>query len=218
MRETRSTFGLSQHQIDVNMDINDEYNEFLDIATAASAQYAKVMDLAKTLQAALAAKQVELDQQASRYRQDVAYHKACAERARGKLQATSARLNKYKSETEALRQHNKHLSKDLKAATAKLEHVKHLCCDICMDSLKNVVTGCGHGYCSDCLSTWLRQRSNDDNNDEDNSDMDSLTEQMESNCPICRKVINANQDVWPIFVENEGGTSSEVVYVDSDND
>lgn len=215
MAEARSTCDLSQYLTNVNKDVDNEYNGLRDIATAMKDRYAKVTDLAKTLQAELVAKQIELDQQSPRYRRDVAYHKVCAERACSKLQATCARLSWYKNKTEELRQRNKHLSKDLKAATAKLECARHICCDICMDSLKDVVTRCGHGYCSECLATWLKRPSDEGNGDD--SDMDLLAEQMESNCPTCRRIINAKQDVWPIFIEH-GGTSSEVVYVEDSDD
>lgn len=40
---------------------------------------------------------------------------------------------------------------------------------------------------------------------------DSVTEQMESNRPICRGIITSNQDVWSIFVEN-GRITSKAVY------
>jgi len=117
MPETRSTFDASQCLEDVDGDIANEYNTILDAAVAARDKYAKLMTLAQKLKRALVSKQAEFNQHAGHYQHDVAYHRACAETARDTLRVVSARLRRYKRETESLRRRNKHLSEDLRAAT-----------------------------------------------------------------------------------------------------
>ncbi|ETN42301.1 uncharacterized protein HMPREF1541_04242 [Cyphellophora europaea CBS 101466] len=204
MPETRSTFDASQCLEDVDGDIANEYNTILDAAVAARDKYAKLMTLAQKLKRALVSKQAEFNQHAGHYQHDVAYHRACAETARDTLRVVR-RLSRSAAVTNIYPR-----------ICERPQKTKHLCCNICMDNLKNVVTRCGHGYCTGCLATWLRPTNNDDAAS-DESDMESLAEQVEAPCPTCRRILNAEEDVWPIFMQN-GGSIPEVVCVDSDDD
>ena len=148
------------------------------------------------------------------HQRELAYSKESANIARDKLRTQSGILRKYRGENETLRRRNKQLAENLRAVRRKVEQIKHLQCDICMDSFKNVVTRCGHGYCNLCLTTWLRP--SDDDNDRD-SDLDVMNAPLERCCPMCWKTVKAEGDIWPIYLESDG-SRWEVVCVESDSE
>ena len=166
------------------------------------------------MKSALVAKQAKLDQITGWHERELVYSEESADIARDKLRAQSRKLRKYKGENESLRRRNRQLAEDLRAVRRKEEQIKHLQCDICMESFKNVVTRCGDGYCTSCLTTWLRPGDDDDGGDSD-SDSDIMNAPSERCCPMCRKHVKVEDDVWPIYLESDG-TGLEVVCVDSD--
>jgi hypothetical protein len=95
----------------------------------------------------------------------------------------------------------------------KLEKVSHLQCDICFDSFKNVVTGCGHGFCNECLNLWPPK---DDN----------TPGAPEKTCPQCRQIIKEG-DVRKLYLEpgsipsavpEDDDKATEVLSVTSDSE
>ena len=214
MPETRSTFDATQYLDDTDCDIVNEYNSVIDALGAARDKYSKLMTRALKMKSALVAKQAELDQITRRHQRELAYSKDSADIARDKLRTQSGKLRKYKGESETLRRRNRQLAEDLRAVSRKVEQIKHLQCDICMDSFKNIVTRCGHGYCTSCLTTWLRPSDDDNRGDRD---LDSMNTPLERCCPMCRKTIKAAEDVWPIYLESDG-SRREVVCVESDSE
>ena len=76
-----------------------------------------------------------------------------------------------------------------------------------MDSMKNAVTGCSHGFCKPCLLRWLRD-----------------TTRLNS-CPICRRIVRENEirdidlkadDRISAVLEDDAAT--EVLSMDSDSE
>lgn len=83
-------------------------------------------------------------------------------------------------------------------------------CDICMDSVKNLVTRCGRGCSADCLSTWSQVP-------EDGGDIHSTGQLNMGDCPICGKIGRAGEDVWPVYLGGENHRP-DVVVLDSDSE
>ena len=72
------------------------------------------------------------------------------------------------------------------AATRSLPKTSKLCrknwvdflrCDVCKDTIQNVVTKCGHRFCKRCLDRWLHQPAS------------LYTGRTEKSCPNCRRII-----------------------------
>jgi hypothetical protein len=109
-------------------------------------------------------------------------------------------MRKCRAANESLRETNKRLEEELGDAKRTLDNIKHLQCNICRDSFKSVVTRCGHGYCAECLSSWLQRQKNGKNDGEDDGDLRHTTvtvaaEAAEEDCPVCRRVVRDQEDV-----------------------
>lgn len=87
----------------------------------------------------------------------------------------------------------KQLGVELKAKTRQLERMGHLICDICE---KRLVTGCGHGFCTSCLSHMFDTAAEEAMLDVDS---DGVSVVREANCPTCWERLNQKDDVCPIF-------------------
>ncbi|KAL8491342.1 hypothetical protein ACS0TY_023101 [Phlomoides rotata] len=69
-------------------------------------------------------------------------------------------------------------------------------CRICMHSVKEpVLTRCGHLYCWPCLYRWL---------------------EIAKKCPVCKRLIIANQHVIPMYVTGDSLTDTSSVSVQGD--
>jgi Zinc finger, C3HC4 type (RING finger) len=187
----------------------------IDAVATARDNFSKLTTQARKMKSALVVKQVELDQITGPHQRELTYCKESAEIVREKVRAQSGKLRKCKGENEKLRRRNKRLAEDARAVSQKVEEIKHLQCDICMESSKNVLTRCGHGYCTYCRTTWLRPTGDGNGDGDGDSDSDSnMTEPVDRLCPICRRSVSAEDDVWPIYLEIDGG-SPEVMCVDT---
>ncbi|KIW86681.1 uncharacterized protein Z519_12736 [Cladophialophora bantiana CBS 173.52] len=209
---------VSERQFDFNAthflddnedDIVNEYNGILDSAVAIKHKCGTLTTRIQELKAALKAKQAELDQITLRRQRELLSYGESAKMAQDRLRAKGAKLRKCNREIKSLRRRNGHLAEDLEIASKDLARIKkHLHCDICADTFKNVVTRCGHSYCAECLATWLGGVNE--------SDLDCPTDQWKRGCPMCRRALRA-EDIWPIFLGAEG-SSIEVVCTDSDGE
>ena len=112
-----------------------------------------------------------------------------------------------------LRRRNAQSAKDLEAAREELDQVDFLRCDICKDTIKHVVTRCGHGFCKDCLDEWVHQP------------VDLCTAQTQKSCPSCRQTLIESEirDVYlgsdtrtPANLGGEG--MAELLAIDSDDE
>lgn len=204
MPETRSNFDIGQSLKNLDGDITTACNGLVDVSAGLRAKHSELLALTRKMQQELVLKQAELDRRTSQHKRDVLSHKECADRAMRKVQATAKMLHKYRLEIQSLRLQNQNLTGDLEAKT------KRLLCNICVDRSKDVVTKCGHSFCKSCVTTWLRQPDEDA---ADDLDLDSPPP-TKATCPICRKLLDEKDDVWPLFNEN---TEPEVTYVDSDS-
>ena len=118
------------------------------------------------------------------------------DKLQAKFQAQSVKMQKLKRDNEMLRRRNKQLVGDLETSHQKLRKIDHLKCEICLESFKNKITRCGHGFCSDCLTTWLRSTDGDDFRIHGVAIIEPIT----SSCPMCRTTINEKDDVWPLYL------------------
>ena len=215
MPEARSNFDASRLLHDDDCDILDEYNTVLDGALDMRRKISFIVSQARQLQTELLAKQAENDHLTSRHQQELSRLQKSAELVREKLRPQNNRLRQYRDTNRLLRLRNRELANDLEAAREDLDKVNHLRCDICMDSFKNVVVMCGHGFCKGCLTIWLRQPKDGDTDDA-----------REPSCPICRRAVRES-DIRQIYLGSDSPASAvlegddratEVLSVDSDSE
>ncbi|KAJ9493385.1 hypothetical protein H2202_011137 [Exophiala xenobiotica] len=177
-------------------------------------KFSLVVSQARQLQTELLVHQTENDHLTTRHRRELSAYQKSAGVIRKQLRTQGHRLQKYKDANKLLRRRNQELATDLEAARNDLDQVDHLRCNICMDSIKNVMTKCGHGFCRPCLSRWLR----------DAPITSTLTGPGER-CPVCRQVVKEG-DVQDIYLESDIRTDSvpedddatEVLSLDSDSE
>ena len=196
MPDTRSTCDASEYPNDMDSDLADEYNTIMDAAVAAKDKYTNLVAQARKMKSALAAKQVELEQATGRDRRSIIYFQNAADKLQTKFQAQSVKMQKLKRENEMLRRRNKQLLGNLETDRQKLRQMDRFKCEICPESVKNVVTRCGHGFCSDCLTTWLRPTGEADFWEHDLV----IVELTTSPCPMCRTVVSEANDVWRLYL------------------
>jgi hypothetical protein len=106
-----------------------------------------------------------------------------------------------------LRRINQQLATKLEVARKELDKVEQLHYNIYMDSMKNAVTGCSHGFCKPYLLRWLSDRTNRDR------------------CPICRWIVREGKirdiDFEPdsrIDAVLKDNIATVVLSIDSDSD
>lgn len=207
MPEARSTFDASLLLHDGDCDILHEYSTVVDGALDMRRKFALVVSHARQLQAELLAKQAEVDHLTAQHRQKLSEQQSSAEIARNQLRTQGHRLQKYRNANKVLRC----LAGDLETTRKDLDQVDYLRCNICTDSIKNAVTKCGHGFCRECLTEWLR--------------WGSVAGGPGKRCPVCRRIVR-ECEIQDIYLEPDRTTSAvleddeatEILSVDSDSE
>jgi hypothetical protein len=207
MPAAHSNFDASRLLHDDDCDIMDEYHAVVDGALDIRRKFALIVSEARQLQTELLAKQAEIDNLTTRHQQELSDHQHSTEITRNQLRSQGHRLRRYKDANKLLRRDNQQLATELEAARKDLDQVEHLRCNICMDSMKNAVTGCSHGFCKPCLLRWLRDSTNG------------------NCCPICRRIVREGEirdiDLEPgsrIPAVLEDDAATEVLSIDSDSE
>ncbi|KAK5441421.1 hypothetical protein LTS15_011290 [Exophiala xenobiotica] len=114
-----------------------------------------------------------------------------AEVAVKQVNSQTQTMRRYKDEIKRLRVRNHSLlnenhnqAVELEEARERLDQADHLRCNICVDSMKTVLTSCCHGFCKTCLDRWLANPV------------------ARNRCPICRQRVR-KMDNRPINLQPE---------------
>ena len=196
MPDTRLTFDPQHCLDDVDSDITDEFNALLDAAAAAKDKFTGLQSLVRKLKNALENKNLELERVIRQNVVETNQRDATIRRLEGRFTTQCQKVQKQKQQMERLRRRNKQLDDDLRTSNKKLEQMQHLRCDVCLEDVKNVVTRCGHGFCSTCLTTHFRFNGRPGFG---LADLPS-SQRSTARCPTCRTMISDKGDVWPIHV------------------
>jgi rubrerythrin len=193
--------------LDDDCDIMDEYRAIKESSSEIRRKFALIVSEARQLRSQLLVEQAKNNDLATRHQQDLLDNQHDAEITRNQLRNQGHSLRKCKAANKVLRRKNKQLATELEVARKELDEVEHLRCNICMESMKNAVTGCSHGFCKPCLLRWLRDRTN------------------RNRCPICRRIVREGEirdiDLEPgsrVPAVLEDDVATEVLSIDSDSD
>lgn len=179
-------------------------------------------------QIAFSSKQTELNATRTQLHEEVSIQTAAATKALVRLRSANRMLKQERGRNADLGRRNKQLmdqvkwaneqakllatlSAELRALQEQLELVDHLRCEICVDRFKRAVTRCGHGYCNECLETWMHSQSGHADPTHQHEARRKYT------CPTCRSSLDANRDVWPIYLGDDDA-ATEVISLESDED
>ena len=181
MSEARSDFDTCPLLHEDDCDVTDEYDNVVESALDMRRKFSLIVAQARRLKNELQAKEAEIDRLSTRHRKELSHLQRGAEDLRKRVRAQGDRLQQNRETMRLLRRRNAQSAKDLEAVRKELDQVDFLRCDICKDTIKNVVTRCGHGFCKGCLDRWLRRLA------------DSTTDRAEKNCPICRRIVTESE-------------------------
>lgn len=170
--------------------IENEYWAASDGISDMKMKFVRVLEQARQLKTEVIANRAEIDLLTTREQHQLLQSQESADTARNKIRQQADKLRKYKKENKFLRLANRKLIRDLFVAREDLEKANHLRCGICLTSFQNAVLPCGHGFCRECLTMWLRQPM----------DIHSTNEPGKGHCPICRLSVSET-DVRTIFLE-----------------
>ena len=219
MPKAQPTFDASQYLNGDDCDIMAAYSGVVDSAYDLRRQFNSILVQGRQLKAELFAKEAELlakeaeiSDLKAQHQQELSRLQKFSEITRDKLRT---QLRQSKGTNQLLRVRNRGLTNDLEAEREKLDKVDHLRCDICANSFKNSMLICGHGYCKECITEWLRQNRADHPEDD-----------PENTCPLCRRIFKKS-DIRKLFLESDNRTFAvlegsdgqrEIQLVDSDSE
>jgi len=148
MPDTRLTFDPQHCLADVDSDRTDEFSALLDVATAAKDKFTGLQSSVRKLHNAVENKNLELERAARQHVAETNERDTKITGLEGRFKAQCQKVQKQKLQMERLRRRNKQLDDDVRTSNKKLERMQHLRCDVCLEDVKNVVTRCGHSFCS----------------------------------------------------------------------
>jgi Ring finger domain len=217
MPDTRANFETDSWLNDATYDIDTVFNRGVDFWEEIREGQRKQQSALRKFSAALDSKKKELAQTVKDHKAHlvqlqsvnsdlVVKCKGQERRLRQRDSDQSHRLKYLRREKETLKRHNDELAADLEEARRQLDQVRHLRCDICLVTSKEVVTRCGHGFCKTCLNKWFGT------NETQRAHGQQSTHGLIPDgglCPTCRHVIKEQEDVWPIYLaaDSEGQES-----------
>lgn len=214
--------------LDITKTVREKYSLLLACARKLESTLAAKQEELDEAQTALIVKQTELNTIRIQLQGEVSIQTEAGAKALVKLRSANRKLKRERGRSAHLYRRNEHLmdqnrwaneqakllaplSADLRALQEELELVDHLRCEICVEKFKGAVTRCGHGFCSECLQTWMQCAREDAGESDQRGDRGRYT------CPSCRSSLKANQDVWPIYLGDKD-TATEIISIDSDGD
>ena len=213
MSKARSNFDARPLLQDDDCDITDEYDNIVEGALDMRRKFSLIVSQARRLKNELLAKQAEIDRLNTQHQQELSHHQRSATDLRKRVHAQGDRLQQNRETMRLLRRRNGQSVKDLEAARTELDQVHFLRCDICKDTIKNVVTRCGHGFCRECLNGWLQRPA------------DPHADRAEKSCPHCRRIV-IESELRDVYLGSdtrtpavpEGDRTTEFLTADSDDE
>jgi hypothetical protein len=190
MSQGGSNFDARPVVQDDDCDITDEYDNIVEGVSDMKRKLVLLATQARKLKSELLAKDAEIIRLNTRHQQELSHHQRSAKDLRKTIQAQGNRLKQNKENIALFRRRITQITKDLEGEREKLGQVDFLRCDICQDKIKNIVTGCSHGFYRGCIDKWLHRRA------------DPNTDRTEKSCPDCRRIL-IKGEIRPVFLGSD---------------
>ena len=136
-------------------DITDEYDNIVEGALYVRRKFSLIVNQIRRVKNELLTKQAEVDRLNTRHQKEPSHHQQSVKELHKRVQAQGDRLQQNRETMRLLRRCNAQSAKDLGAARKELDQVDLLRSDICKNTVKQIVTRCGHRFCKECLDGWL---------------------------------------------------------------